>query len=117
MRPATIHSFVCTALLTTGCETVSTPTGDRPKTLPRRELQASAGVRDSLARQRRHFLQSGDPEAVFAVFYYHVTAAILTQEEEGRIPHSRILLELLREFHAAYLRSRPPVTRKNHWQP
>ena len=71
---------------------------------------AAAHVMQSLAQQRAHFLATGDPDDVFAVFYFHVTDEILRRVHAGSV------LEMLVDFHAAWERNRDPLRREPHWQ-
>lgn len=71
---------------------------------------AAARVMQSLTQQRARFLTTGDPDDVFAVFYYHVTDEILRRVHAGSV------LEMLVDFHAAWERNRDPLRREPHWQ-
>ena len=76
-------------------------------------VAAAMRVQQSLAAQRAHFLATGEPDEVFAVFYYHSTQAIREQVLAGAVPHGDIVLEMLAEFHRAWAHSRGLP----HWQP
>jgi len=80
------------------------------------EEAVSHPVLQALAAERARFLSRGDPAEVFAVFYYHVTTAILRQLRSGTLREPEVVLELLVEFHAAWERNRSPGQRELHWQ-
>lgn len=71
----------------------------------------------ALAEERTRFLCSGDPAAVFPVFYYHVTEEILRQFRAGSLQEGPVVLELLEEFYAAWEQNRSGPGRAPHWQP
>lgn len=83
----------------------------------RTERERAERVARSLAEERVHFANTRDPEAVFAVFYHHVTEGVLEVVDSGRLRHPDFWLEEVVAFHAAYARNRFGGNREAHWRP
>jgi Family of unknown function (DUF5995) len=97
--------------LTAGCRMAAPP----PPPVPVPLSAQARHIMQSLESGHREFLLHGTPEKVFAVFYHHVTRAILHRVQQGETDCAPVIIELLEEFHADYLRNQNPATRTAAW--
>ena len=114
-------TVILTAILLGAAGTVSCTTPAKP--LPREALvngqlrSRADGVLRSLETERSHFLRTRAPEALFAVFYAHVTRGILSAVDNRQLEQPDFWLDALVFFHADYARNRLSSLREHHWVP